>query len=410
MPDVIVSDNQSSTATRRVVIAIAILAGLASLAAFGILGIARGGDRNFDGAVLWAAGRTWLSSGNPYDHEQLVRASHGQADLRWIVFFYPPQSAAICVAQGLFQYPVAKTLWLATNLACVVAIILLSWQELEHRTPGESNELGTWILAALILGNPFTTDVVWMGQTSLLAVAATIAAFSFGTGKSTTRRSILAGICLGLASFKPQICALLGIWFLLERQWKIVAAAVITAVALSLPAMMVQGPLGMVRAWQAGIAANYSSLIYNAAGAPHKVGLESLLQSAGLNAPGKLITATGVVLTLCLWAIRRHFDPEDILAILMGLTFVFLGYNHDYDYVGLIPILVSLWIYARSRPKHAWFIVPLLLLLFSPQRYVREAGSPLLDQWRTPVVMALTIAVIVYSIQNRKITPRHADV
>ena len=384
---------------RRIGLAAALLAGIASLISFGIVGIGRGGgERNFDGAVLYAAGVTWLHYGNPYDHEQLSANVHGAVNLARILFFYPPQAAGICVLLGLFKYSTAKLLWLAANLLSIAAIIALTACGLRRRAEQIPDEIGPWIMAAVIIGNPFTTHVVWMGQTSLVTIAATIAAFTFATGRTNR---LAAGICLGIATFKPQLCLLLGVWFLLEREWKILLVAAATAVVMSLYPIMVEGPLGMLRDWHAAIQLSYSSLIYNAPGAPHKVGLDTFLQSAGIKVPSLAVTAVGIAATIFIWAWRKRFNPDDVLAILMGLTFIFVGYNHDYDYVGLIPVLGSLWYYAYRRPKAWAFVLPLVLLLFGPQRFVRGAGSPVLDQWRTLVVILLFAELLYFSARNR---------
>src|SRR5438270_1997868 len=96
---------------RRTLLALLLLAGAASLLAFGILGVGRGGgEANFDGAVLYAAGRTWLRGANPYDHAELSRSVEGVVDLTDIVFFYPPPAGGLCVPLGLFAYPVAKAI------------------------------------------------------------------------------------------------------------------------------------------------------------------------------------------------------------------------------------------------------------------------------------------------------------
>jgi hypothetical protein len=371
-----------------------LLAGIASLTLFGIVGIGRGGGRqNFDGAVLWAAGRCWLDHGNPYDHEQLAGDAHGAVNLAKILFFYPPQAAAVCVGLGLLKYPMARLVWLGTNLICILAIVAMSGRQLRRRD--RSDRIGPWIMAAIIIGNPFSTHVVWMGQTSLLAVAGTIAACEFAPYWA------FAGFCLGVASFKPQICVLLGVWFLLEKRWKLLLAALVTAVVLSAYPICVQGPIGMFKAWHSAIQLSYSSLVYNAPGSPHKVGLDSLLQAAGVKVSSAAVAGVGVLGTGLAWLLRRKWNREDLMAILMGLTFVFVGYSHDYDYVGLIPMLVSLWFYCHRSV--GWGIVGIALtgLLFGPQRLVRGEGNAVLDQWRTVVIFAMWVVIIFRSGSRR---------
>ena len=58
-------------------VSLLIAAALVALSAFGIVGLGRDGFFNFDGQVLWAAGRTWLQGANPYDYPSLARAAEG---------------------------------------------------------------------------------------------------------------------------------------------------------------------------------------------------------------------------------------------------------------------------------------------------------------------------------------------
>jgi len=152
-----------------------------SLILFGILGIGKGdSELNFDGAVLYAAGRAWLMGLNPYNHDFLVQsvARIKEIDsLETAAFFYPPQSAALCMFAGLFDYSVAKYIWLGLNLLSIAAIIFMTVRTLNQHQNNSENQRGSWIMAAMIIGNPFTTQVVWMGQTSLMAFAATMAAW-----------------------------------------------------------------------------------------------------------------------------------------------------------------------------------------------------------------------------------------
>lgn len=222
-----------------------------SLILFGIIGIGRGASKlNFDGAILYAAGRAWLMGLNPYNQDFLIKSVAGIKEIDSLesgAFFYPPHSAPLCMFAGLFDYSVAKYIWLGLNLLSIAAIIFMTVRTLNQHQNNSENQLGGWIVAAIIIGNPFTSHAVWMGQTSLMAFAATMGAWFF----SQRQKFVWAGICLGIASFNPQICLLLCIWFLLERNWKILAVAFATATIMSAyPLVLYGGPL---RCWQRGI-------------------------------------------------------------------------------------------------------------------------------------------------------------
>ena len=370
-----------------------------SLICFGIVGIARDGPLNADGAVLYAAGRAWLKGLNAYNHDMLtqsVAAINEIDNLENAAFFYPPQSAAFCIFVGLFDYSVAKFVWLALNLLSMAAIIFMTVRTINQHQNNSENQLGGWIMAAIIIGNPFTAHVVWMGQTSLIAFAATMAAWFF----SKRQKFVWAGICLGIASFKPQLCLLLGIWFLLERNWKILAVAFATVTIMSAyPLVLYGGPVGMLAAWHQGIQDSYSSLPFNQPGFQDKVGMESFFASLGLNIPAIKIVA--IILAVLLWVFRNRINREDVLALLMGISFTFLGYTHVYDYVGLFPILTSLWLYCSNNRNAFLSSIGLVFLLFFPRRIFLAAGLPFLIHWRTIVVLMLVVGVLAFSMKAK---------
>ena len=266
---------------------------LLSLILFGIVGIGRdiNSPLNFDGATIYGAGRAWLMGLNPYKLALLNQSVAGIKEIGGFEdggFFYPPQSAIFCLFVGLFDYSVAKFVWLGFNLISIAAIVAMTLDTINRSPNHRGNQLGLWVMAAIIIGNPFTTHVVWMGQTSLISFAATMAAWFF----SERQKSVLAGICLGLASFKPQICLLLGFWFLLERNWKILAVAFATVVVMSAyPLVFYGGLISTLEAWHQGIKDSYLVVTFNQPGFQDKVGMESLFASLGLKIPAIKIAA-----------------------------------------------------------------------------------------------------------------------
>jgi Glycosyltransferase family 87 len=383
-----------------------VLVALLSLLSFGVLGVGRSGVSSFDGAYIFAAGRAWLGGMNPYDHSQLIQSVTGLPGLPKFdgyflrdFFAYPPQVAVFSVPLGMLDYPVAKGVWLGINIAAIAAVVALTLFVLNRGGNGKVSSFGQCLLVALIVGNPFTTHVVWMGQSSLIAFAFTYAAWVFAEQK----RWVLAGVFLGLASFKPQLCILVVIWFLLQRYWKTCVVAGGTILTASLYPIWVQGSVGLVQAWLQGLN-NYKNSSFNAVdvGNNYVVGLQSLLQTMGIPAPS--FAWLGLAIALLLWMFREKINSDDILGLLMATTVTFI-YAHDYDYVCLIPAFVSLVLYtARSdklpemsdslRFKLLIGNVVFALLLFLPQRLVRVFGVSALNHWRTVVIAAILLVLL----------------
>lgn len=382
-------------------LALAILAvlgvgSLVCLVAFGIVGIGRSGMVNMDGQVLYAAGRAWLQHANPYDHAALSQAVAGTPgmDLSEVQFLYPPQSSAICIALGALSYVGARESWLIVNLAAVATLVILVCFLVRTETPGRWLE-GTCLLGAVILGNPFTAHVLWLGQTTLVVFAAIFAAWYF----ADRGKWLVAGVCLGVASFKPQICMFVVLWMMLERKWRVLLAAAASAALLAVYPLSTDGPIAALLQWRAGIGANYA-IQYNLPSFPHKIGLESLVYSLGLHWSATIFLCVGIAATIGLWCFRSRFQTTDAFSLLIAITFTFSSYLHDYDYVALLPIYISLW---RLAPPSIPAIVTSLLLitlLFVPQRLLQPFANPTLDQWRTVLVVMLACMVVWLSLSN----------
>lgn len=126
---------------------------------------------------------------------------------------YPPPALFFAAALAALPYLAAALVWLAATLAAYVAAI--------------GGILGrTGILFAL--GFPAAIWNVTAGQNGFLT-----AALIGGTLGLLPRRPALAGICLGLLTYKPQFGLLFPFVLIADRQWPTVAAAATTAVALA---------------------------------------------------------------------------------------------------------------------------------------------------------------------------------
>jgi hypothetical protein len=370
-----------------------LLVALASLVAFGIFGVGRDGSLNFDGRVLYAAGRAWLTGLNPYDHGEIVRGVSGVPgmDLSQAQFLYPPQSGAFCVLLGLFPYAGARVVWLLFNLGAVAAIVAGTVTLVRDRdfARDDHDRWAPFVMATVVIASPFTAHVVWMGQTTLIAFAATLGAWMF----ARNGRWALAGVWLGVATFKPQVSILVVMWFVLKRDWKVLGTALLTLLALALYPMVTRGPVRAFLEWRDGLRSGYY-VVFNVPGAAHKVGLESLLAAAGVELPAWASTVLAAGCALALWLLRDRIAWEDLLGLLMAATLTFSRQIHDYDYVCLAPTLASLWWWGRRRGPLASLVLALPVLLFVPQRLLRRFEAPVLLQWRTIVIVAVAVAVV----------------
>lgn len=137
------------------------------------------------------------------------------------VALYGPQVSLLFAPFARWSYPVALTLWLLLNAVIYGMCCYLVW----INCPNLRAEPWTVLIAALAFPGFFHL-ILW-GQTSGLALLCFTLAF-LALGKN---RPFLAGLAIGSLIFKPQLGLAATIIFLCAREWKLIAAALLAALA-----------------------------------------------------------------------------------------------------------------------------------------------------------------------------------
>jgi len=188
-------------------------------------------DNDFIG--VWAAGRLVLD-GHPaaaYDwdlHRQVETAVVGRDFSGYYGWHYPPTFLFAAAALATLPYLAAWAAWLAITLPAYVAAV---------RTI-----VGERIGIVLALGFPGVLWNVSVGQNGFLT-----AALIGGTLIWLERRPLLAGVCLGLLTYKPQFGLLFPVVLLIGGHWRVLIAASVTAAALVAASLLAFG----AESWQA---------------------------------------------------------------------------------------------------------------------------------------------------------------
>jgi len=147
---------------------------------------------------------------------------HKQAEIRAIGhdfddyygWHYPPPFLFVAMALAALPYLTAMLVWLIATLAAyVTAMVGILGPALDRRTA-----------AFVACGFPAVLWNVTAGQNGFLT-----AALIGGTLGLLERRPALAGICLGLLTYKPQFGLLFPIVLIADRRWRTVAAAAAVA-------------------------------------------------------------------------------------------------------------------------------------------------------------------------------------
>jgi len=176
---------------------------------------------------VWAAGRLALD-GNPaaaYDwtlHKAAEVGAVGHDFPNYYGWHYPPPFLFVAAALATLPYLVAALVWLIVTLAAYAATL--------------GGILGNRAGALLALGFPAALWNVTAGQNGFLT-----ATLIGGTLGLLERHPALAGLCLGLLSYKPQFGLLFPIVLIVDRRWLTIVVAALTVGALVMASWLAFG-------------------------------------------------------------------------------------------------------------------------------------------------------------------------
>lgn len=182
---------------------------------------------------VWAAGRLVLEghAAQAYDWEvqkQIELAVLGQDFPGHFAWHYPPPFLFVASLLARFPYAAAYIGWVAVSLLPYLAMM----RAIVGRPFG-------WLLA---IAFPMVFNNTMAGQNGFLT-----AALVGGTLYLMPIRPVLAGVCLGLLSYKPQYGLLFPMVLIAASQWTVFFTAAVVAAAMALASWLAFG----TESWQA---------------------------------------------------------------------------------------------------------------------------------------------------------------
>jgi hypothetical protein len=287
---------------------------------------------------VWAAGQL-ARDGHPaaaYDwpvHKAAEVKAVGHEFDGYYGWHYPPTFLFVAAALATLPFMTAAALWLLATLSAYAAALC--------------GILGGRTGVLVALGFPAAIWNVTAGQNGFLT-----AALIGGSLGLLERRPVLAGICLGLLTYKPQFGLLFPIVLIADRQWRVIAVASLTAIGLAFLSWLAFGSA----TWQAFAQwMPVTSRVVLGEGLADWSRLQSLFgvirshggseQSAWIvQALGSIAIAAGVV---WLWRSRTAFDLK--AAALAAGTLLVTPYVYMYDLVVLAVAVAFLLRYALAH-------------------------------------------------------------
>jgi hypothetical protein len=135
---------------------------------------------------------------------------------------YGPQVSLLFAPFARMSYPASLTIWLLLNAVIYATCCYLVWKHCANLMCAEP-----WTVLIAALAFPGFFHLILWGQTSGLALLCFTLAFL----ALSKNRAYLAGLAIGSLIFKPQLGLAAAVIFLFAREWKVITAAVLAALA-----------------------------------------------------------------------------------------------------------------------------------------------------------------------------------
>ncbi len=291
----------------------------------------------------------------------------------YFAFFYPPTFLLMLLPLGLLGGVAAYWIFqlaaaLAAGWAC--SRIMRHWH-------------GFLLAAAL----PTSFNTYFYGQNSLLAAAF----LGAGLVMLAEKRHILAGVFIGLMTFKPQLGVLIPFALIAGGYWRTFLAAAVTTVLLAALSWFVFGT-GTWEAFfaQAGFAQKTLNLglvdlhkMISVYAAARQVGAPIQL-AYGLQA----LTAFAALVTVWLsWRSRAPFAAKAIVLVAAGLLATPFALSYDLALLAVALAFLLRFGQTDSLPSWSATLALVVVLMAAGTRIAGEVGFPFLG----PILLTITI-------------------
>ncbi len=336
---------------------------------------------------MYSAAQASLSGGSAliFDGDRLT--SHMNAMFSWWLtkpltfhpWVYPPSFLLILT-------PFARLGFLASYAAFQMVSAGLLAAALLYRA--DNARWARWIAVAVFISPAASINAV-DGQCAFL-----VGALLVGAVRLSPVRPLGAGVLLGLLTFKPQFGLLIPVALIASRQWRSLASATVTTLALAAASVAQFGVQPWIE-WGRQTADAYAGgdpkwaaygrlwgdSVYACAvllGVPIK--MASMIQTASILASAGSIWVT----------FRSSLTPDLKLGVLLAATLLAAPHWAPYDAV-LLVIAAGLWLADGTRPLALWPWIMGLTLWF-----VAALGPPVLAPIArfVPVLLAGFIMLI----------------
>ena len=262
-------------------------------------------------------------------------------------FPYPPTFIIFLWPISLLPYGVAWVVWIVGTLGLFVWAVVATCSRLP-------------LCVLLILVAPVTGYTIALGQSGFMAAALIIAGL-----RLANTRPVLAGVLIGILSYKPQLCLLVPIALAAAGFWPALRVACATAVGLGLAATLAFG-WQVWPSWLSMIPDYVSNFDRNTAALAIKPTVMANLLMVGVKLPVARCVQAFVALTVAIlvWrCFRRNPGRLATAAVLVG---TFLATTHAFIYdMPMVSAALALVIQERTDADASFSLGEVLILVLA---------------------------------------------
>jgi hypothetical protein len=340
-----------------------------------------------DTRIFYEWGQAWRQGLNAYDPELHLYSKHLNKKIGPTA--YPPHASLLFMFLASFPINVAMIIMTTLNVFCVGVIAFFSLLLLKQAKV--KLDAAMWFIPALVMGNPFVSGTIFIGQTLLIIGAALISGWYF----AYRGRWVLGGILIAIASIKPQLTILVVFWLFLDKQWRLLTVAGITVLVGSIVPMVIVGPIDAFLQWLLSAIRYIEHPGVDHLGSTGVTGFQNVFYLLGVKGIPSFLPI-GIVLTAVLWWYRAKFASiNDIFGVLVGITCLFSLAVELYQSVIIIPLIAIFWIHLHQSE---WTKISIAIILMSslyiPKVLLQHIFDPSALFMVTYPVLILSILVI----------------
>lgn len=320
-----------------------------------------------DWMVYYSAAQAYLDGNLPliFDGDRLTAYMNAyfadwlQRPLTFHPWLYPPPYLLILIPFGLMSFAASYPLFQLVTFGCLATTLWAIAQRGLHR----------WLLLFSLVLSPAATFTMGLGQNSFLTTALLVGGFGL-----IGRSPVVAGVLLGILTFKPQLWLLVPIALIAAREWRVLAITIVAAGLFALASLAVFG----IEPWRVWIEwvvhppaeafANYQKWNHL-----NDESIYTNLFLLGVPAkPSQLGQAVAGCLAVgCVWLAYRRTARSDLqLVVLLAATALAAPHVANYDMV-MVAVAATLLFVAglTGEAGRGAFVIPLLawvIQLFNP--------------------------------------------